>query len=93
MASGAGALSSEALEAVASQAAEEAVAESQGQSAQIGSKAASAQSSGLGDQLDIAAIQATAAQQQSLLKSLAGGEESALEGSLEQTLTDSSASA
>ena len=56
-----GALSSEAMEEVASQAAEEAVAEAQGSQAQAAGKAASAQSSGQGDQLDLAAVQAASA--------------------------------
>lgn len=78
------------MEEVASQAAEEAVAEAQGSSTQAGSKAVTAQSSAVGDQLDLAAVQATAAQQQSLLKSLAGEAEGSQEGSLDQTQLDGS---
>lgn len=90
MATSTGALSSEAAEEAASQGAEEAVAEAQGSQAQAGSKTAAVQMSGVGEQLDLAAVQATSAQQQSLLKSLNGEEEGSQEGSLDQTLLDSS---
>ena len=59
---GAGAFSTEALDEAASQGTEEALVEAQGSLSQSGSKAAALQSSALGEQLDLATIQAQAAQ-------------------------------
>lgn len=88
---GMAALSTEALEEAASQGAEEAVAEAQGSLAQVGGKAVAGQGSVLGESLDLAAVQAQAAQSQSLLKSLANEDESQQEGSLDQVASESSA--